>query len=58
MSETNEDSDFDLLADSGYTDDMSQLSPVKNVDKSDIHLLCPSLNFSDHLLMMKWNRIV
>ncbi|CAG2241013.1 unnamed protein product [Mytilus edulis] len=47
MSETNEDSDFDLLADSGYTDDMSQLSPVKNVDKSDIHLLCPSLNFSD-----------
>ncbi|CAC5415656.1 FBXL2_20 [Mytilus coruscus] len=47
MSKPNEVSDFDLLADSGYTEDMSQLSPVKNVDKSDSHLNCPSLNFSD-----------
>ncbi|CAC5393049.1 unnamed protein product [Mytilus coruscus] len=47
MSKPNEVSDFDLLADSGYTEDMSQLSPVKNVDKSDSHLCCPSLNFSD-----------
>lgn len=41
------DDEVDLLSDSGYTQDLSLLSPVENVQIPETKLKCPSLKFSD-----------